>query len=169
VTTADHPWLGRFQSALERVDLAPATVEGYLKDIRADRNLSRPIILREIRYRTIPHGCSFRPIIGALTQNHRAGRARIDETEAPENRLRKSSQGSVLDISLPGSLHAMLIGTFEAVLTCQLDAARTVRARDTRANFPMPGHALDLYLVVAGRQVKASRASVRRSSQPPQN
>jgi hypothetical protein len=63
----------------------------------------------------------------------------------------------------------MLIGTFEAVLTCQLDAARTVRARDTRANFPMPGHALDLYLVVAGRQVKASRASVRRSGQPPQN
>ena len=58
---ADHPWLGRFQSELERADLAPATVEGYLKDIRADRNLSRPITLREIRYRTIPHACPFRP------------------------------------------------------------------------------------------------------------
>ena len=32
--TADHPWLGRFRSDLERADLAPATVEGYLKDIR---------------------------------------------------------------------------------------------------------------------------------------
>jgi hypothetical protein len=28
------PWLGRFRSELERADLAPATVEGYLKDIR---------------------------------------------------------------------------------------------------------------------------------------
>jgi hypothetical protein len=28
---------------------------------RADRNLSRPLTLREIRYRTIPHACSFRP------------------------------------------------------------------------------------------------------------
>jgi hypothetical protein len=58
---ADNPWLDRFQSELERADLAPATVEGYLKDVRADRNLSRPITLREIRYRTIPHGCSFHP------------------------------------------------------------------------------------------------------------
>ena len=32
--TADHPWVGRFRSDLERADLAPATVEGYLKDIR---------------------------------------------------------------------------------------------------------------------------------------
>jgi hypothetical protein len=40
----------------------------------------------------------------------------------------------------------MLIGTFEAVLSCQLDAARTVWARDTRAHFPMPGHALDAAL-----------------------
>lgn len=32
--TADHPWLGRFRSELERADLAPATVAGYLKDIR---------------------------------------------------------------------------------------------------------------------------------------
>jgi len=31
---------------------------------RADRNLSRPITLREIRYRTIPHACSFRPSRG---------------------------------------------------------------------------------------------------------
>jgi site-specific recombinase XerD len=33
-TTADHPWLDRFRSELERPDLAPATVEGCLKDIR---------------------------------------------------------------------------------------------------------------------------------------
>lgn len=30
----DHPWLTGFRSDLERADLAPATVDGYLKDIR---------------------------------------------------------------------------------------------------------------------------------------
>lgn len=31
---ADHPWLADFQASLERADLAPATVAGYLKDVR---------------------------------------------------------------------------------------------------------------------------------------
>lgn len=33
-TNADHPWLADFQAGLERADLAPATVAGYLKDVR---------------------------------------------------------------------------------------------------------------------------------------
>ena len=31
---ADHPWLADFQASLQRADLAPATVAGYLKDVR---------------------------------------------------------------------------------------------------------------------------------------
>lgn len=31
---ADHPWLAGFRASLVRADLAPATVDGYLKDVR---------------------------------------------------------------------------------------------------------------------------------------
>jgi hypothetical protein len=31
---ADPPWLAHFRASLERADLAPATVLGYLKDVR---------------------------------------------------------------------------------------------------------------------------------------
>ena len=31
---AEPPWLAEFRDTLRRADLAPATVQGYLKDIR---------------------------------------------------------------------------------------------------------------------------------------
>ena len=33
-SAAEPPWLGEFRDTLRRADLAPATVQGYLKDIR---------------------------------------------------------------------------------------------------------------------------------------